>query len=447
MTQEVTKNNYISHILKIALPVSLQALFASSLSVIDQIMVGRLGETEIASVSLAGRYPTVFFFTVGAISVGAGILISQYKANIDNDKISKSFTLTMKWGLILTAIFFSISFFFSPFLMTLFSPETNVQEIGSNYLKIITIGFLPGFLSVMLATFLRSTGKPVYPSIASITAMLVNTLLNFILIFGYLGFPALGVTGAAIATTISRVVEFTIILLLFIKYQQKSIYKMNWWIISEKEFQKKVFLIIAPIFVAELAWSLGEAVYGMIFGHIGTDEMAAMSLIGPMMMLSIGFFVGLSQAVSILVGTELGKQEYETGMFLSKKSIRIGIIGSIIIGLAMISIAWVYPNLYLIDESTKATTSALLIVFSIVLWIKVSNMILGGILKSGGKTHYTLFLDVTGTWAIGIPLGFISAFLLKIPIAWVYLIISIEELVKFIVGYQIMKSRKWIRTI
>jgi len=447
LNQNITKNNYLSHILKIAIPVSLQSLFASSLSVIDQIMVGRLGETDIASVSLAGRFVTVFFFTVGAIAVGASILISQFRGKVDNERISKAFVVSLKWGLLLTAVFFLTSFFFSPFLMTLFSPDFSVRTIGSSYLKIVTIGFFPGFLTMMVSTYLRSTGKPIFPSIASISAMVINTILNFILIFGYFGFPALGVTGAAIATTIARFVELIVVLWFFFVHQRKSEFQLSFRVNIDKAFRKIALAVTLPIFFSELAWSLGEAVYGIIYGHIGTDEMAAMSLIGPMIMLSIGLFAGLSQAVSILVGTELGKGDYSTGIFLANRSIRIGIVGTLIIGGILIGFAWIYPNLYAIEASTKATTTSLLIAFSCVLWVKVSNMILGGILKSGGKTHYVFLLDLLGTWFIGIPLGFLSAFVFGLPIHYVYLLIALEELVRFIIGYQIFRSGRWIKTI
>ncbi len=447
VTQTLSKSNYLRHILKIAIPVSLQFLFASSLGVIDQIMVGQLGEVNIASVSLAGRYTTVFFFTVGAISAGASILISQFKGAVDNDRISKAFKVSLKWGLLIVSLFFSLSFFFNYTMMAIFSPEQAVRDAGSIYLKIVTIGFVPSFISMMLATFLRSTGKPVYPSIASIAAMGVNTLLNYILIFGHLGMPALGVKGAAIATTISRLVELVIIILLFIKHQKVSEFQINWKVKSDRIFNKIVLAVTLPIFFSEFAWSMGEAVYGIIYGHIGTDEMAAMSLIGPMVALSMGLFAGLSQAISILVGNELGDENYEMGLFLSKKSMKIGIVGAASLGMILIAFSWLYPNLYDIQPATKTTTTALLIAFSAVMWIKVSNMILGGILKSGGKTHYVLFMDLLGTWVIGIPLGFVAAFVFGFPIQWVYLAIAFEELVRLVIGYRIFQSKKWIQTL
>lgn len=447
MERKLTKTNYLKYILAIALPISIQSLFQSSLSVIDQIMVGSLGEINIASIGLAGKFPTVFFFTVGSISVGASILISQYRGKNDKTSISKAFMLCFKWGLILTGIFFGLSYFFSNSLMSLFTNDPSVTLVGGNYLKIITLGFLPGFVTTMMSALLRNTGKAKLPMFASIGAVILNTLLNYLLIFGNFGFPELGVKGAAIATTIARLIEFSIVLIFFIKHQLKDEYKINLLAKSDSVLMKTAFFVTLPIFLSELAWSLGEAVYGIIYGHIGTNETAAMTLIGPVIILSIGLFAGVSQAASILVGNQLGKSDYDMGVFLGHKSIKIGLIGTIIIGALVIIFSSIYPNIYSVEASTKTTTSALLIMFALVLWIKVSNMILGGILKSGGKTKYVFLMDLLGTWVIGIPLGVISAFVFDLNIAWVYLLISFEEFVRLIIGYRIFKSRIWIQTL
>ena len=447
MEEKITKFNYLKHILAIAIPISIQSLFQSSLSVIDQIMVGSLGEANIASIGLAGKFPTVFFFTLGSISVGASILISQYRGKADKSNISKAFMLCMKWGLILTTISFIISYFFSDSLMSVFSNDSSVQQIGSNYLKIITIGFLPGFIATMLSSLLRNTGKAKLPMYASIAAVLSNTILNYLLIFGHLGLPALGVQGAAIATTIARFIEFSIIIIFFIQHQLKSEFKINLFAKSDSVLTKTALFVTLPIFLSELAWSLGEAVYGIIYGHIGTEETAAMTLIGPVIILSIGLFAGVSQAASILVGNQLGKRDYDTGMFLGKKAVKIGAIGTIIGGVFIILISKVYPFIYNVEPSTRSTTSALLVMFSLVLWIKVSNMILGGILKAGGKTKYVFLMDLLGTWIIGIPLGLLAAFVFNLSIAWVYLIIAFEEFVRLLIGYKIFLSRRWIQTL
>lgn len=447
MEEKLSKTNYLKHILAIALPISIQSLFGSSLSAIDQIMVGSLGETNIAAISLAGRFPTVFFFSVGSISVGASILISQFRGKSDKNNISKVFMLCLKWGILLTSIFFILSYFFSGSLMSLFTNDASVKLVGSSYLKIITLGFLPGFLSTMMAALLRNTNKAKLPMIASIIAVASNTILNYILIFGHLGFSAMGSNGAAIATTISRFMEFGVIFFFFIQHQIKDEYKINLRAKSDSLLTKTAFIITLPVLLSELAWSMGEAVYGIIYGHIGTDETAAMGLIGPVVFLSIGLFAGVSQAASILVGNQMGKRDYDMGMFLGEKTLKIGILGTIFIGIIIILTSKIYPNIYSVEVTTKMTTASLLVMYALVLWIKVSNMILGGILKSGGKTKYVFLMDLLGTWVIGIPLGFVSAFVFHLSIAWVYLFIAFEEFVRLLIGYRIFKSKIWIQTI
>ncbi|MDD3478718.1 MAG: MATE family efflux transporter, partial [Candidatus Izemoplasmatales bacterium] len=276
MEKNLSKSNWFSHILKIAIPVSLQSLLASSLSVIDQIMVGSLGETDIASVSLAGRFPTVFF-SVGSITVAASILISQFRGKADKEQISRAFLLMFRWGLLLTALFFAVSYFFAAPLMTLFSPDLAVQTTGSDYLRIVTLGFLPGFASGMFSTYLRTTGRPGLPTIASVFAMVSNTILNYILIFGHLGFSAMGVHGAAIATTIARLLEFGLVLFFFLIHMRNSEWTVQWKVTIHGAFRKMAIIMALPIFLSELAWSMGEAIYGIVYGHIGTDETAAMS--------------------------------------------------------------------------------------------------------------------------------------------------------------------------
>ncbi|MBU1144491.1 MAG: MATE family efflux transporter [Firmicutes bacterium] len=447
MDNQITKKNYLKYILAIALPVSIQSLFQSSLSVIDQIMVGSLGETSISAVGLGGKYPSVFFFTLASISVGAAILISQFRGKSDKINVSKAFTLCIKWGLMLTSIFFIVAFFFSTSIMSIYTFDSSVISIGSQYLKILTIGFFPGFLTIMLSTLLRNTGKAKQPMVASIVSVIINTLLNYILIFGHLGLPALGVAGAAIATTITRFIEFFVVLFFFIVHQAKDEYKINFKIRSEFAFMKTAFLIILPLFLSEFLWSVGENVYSIIYGHIGTSEMAAMTLITPVVMLSIGLFFGIYQSTSILVGNQLGKKDYDMAYFLGKKSMKIGLVGTTIIGLFVISFSKLYPQLFLVSDSTKQTTTLLLIAFAVVLWIKVSNMVLGGILKSGGKTKYVFYMDLLGTWFIGVPLGLIASSVFRFPIVLVYLIIAFEELVRLIIGLKLFKSKIWIQSI
>jgi len=449
MTEEKNKSlrDWLKQILWIALPISIQSLFQSSFSVIDQMMVGSLGESSIASIGLGGRFPTVFFFTAGSISVGASILMSQFRGKSDLFSFSKAFTICLKWGVILTSLFFAVSYFFSAPLMSLFTEDTAVQSLGATYLMVVSIGFFPGFLSTMVASLLRNTNKAKLPMISTILAVMLNTFLNYVLIFGHFGFEAMGVKGAAIATTVARFFELGFILIFFVVHQKRDVYRIQWNTPKNPSLSKTALRVTAPILLSELAWSLGEAVYGIIYGHIGTNEMAAMTLMGPVVILSIGLFAGVYQAASILVGNQLGKKDYDSALRMGKLSIRIGVIGTLLCAVLIFIFANAYSGLFRIDPATRQTTISLLWAYATVLWIKVSNMILGGILKSGGKTTIVLMMDLIGTWGIGIPLGALSAFVFHMNVTWVYLFIAVEELVRLMIGYRIFLKKRWIQTL
>ena len=200
-------------------------------------------------------------------------------------------------------------------------------------------------------------------------------------------------------------------------------------------FMKKILIIASPLLINEFMWALGETMYSIVYGRMGTSEVASITLTYPIQSLSIGLFAGVSSAAGIMIGNKLGLGENELAFKYSKKFIKMGIIGSAVFGILLVACSNLYISVFNISTDLKECTFKLLVMFSIVLWIKVSNMIIGGgILRSGGKTKYTLYLDLIGTWGIGVPIGFVSAFVLKLPIHWVYLIISGEEFVRFIIG-------------
>lgn len=206
--------------------------------------------------------------------------------------------------------------------------------------------------------------------------------------------------------------------------------------------------MLFPIVANELLWTLGQSVNTFIYGHMGTGELAGMSLTGPIQGLFIGALSGLSQAAGILIGRRLGKRDYESAYHDSKRLCVYGFIGSLVLSLVLILTRSSYINLYNVDEQVSHVGSQLLLAFAILAPIKVQNMILGGgIIRSGGRTKYIMIIDMMGTWLIGVPLGIFTGLVLKLPIVWVYFILSQEELFRFIVSIFMFRSRKWMNTI
>lgn len=442
------KESYLRAMLAIAIPVSIQSLFQASLSIVDQVMVGQLGENAIAAVGLGSRFPNIFIITLSAIGASTSIMISQFWGKKDKENIGRSFGGNLFIGIIITIIFLVISLMFPTQVLGWYTNDSRVIELGSEYLKIIAVGYIPILIITMYSSILRSTEHVRLPMIAGIFGIVMNTLLNYILIFGKFGFPKMGFQGTAYATTITRILEGLILLACVYLKKYPGAFKLKEISNLSCEFFKKIMIISTPILINEFMWAVGETMYSIVYGRIGTTEVAAMTLTFPIQSLSIGLFSGVSVAAGIMIGNKLGKDENEEAFKYSKKFIQLGIVGSVIFGILLILFSKLYVVIFNIPEELKECTIKLLIIFAAILWIKVSNMIIGGaVLRSGGQTKYTLYLDILGTWGIGVPMGFISAFLFKLPIEWVYLLLSSEELVRLIIGLKLVFSKKWMANI
>ena len=203
-----------------------------------------------------------------------------------------------------------------------------------------------------------------------------------------------------------------------------------------------------PILVCEFMWSLGENIYAGIYGHLGTEPCAAMTLINPIQGLMIGALCGLSQAAGVIIGKRLGSREYDEAYSESKKLMYYGFAGAIILSVVILIIKPFYVELYQVEESVKIITQQILVAYAIIAPFKVLNMILGGgIIRSGGKTKYTMGVDLIGTWVFGVPLGLLTAFVLKLSIPYVYFILSLEECVRFVISLILFKKKSWMQSL
>ena len=206
--------------------------------------------------------------------------------------------------------------------------------------------------------------------------------------------------------------------------------------------------ILAPILVCEFMWSLGENVYAAIYGNIGTDACAAMTMTGPIQGLMIGALSGLAQAAGILIGKSLGNEEYDKAYKDSKRLMWYGLAGSLVLSVALVLLGQFYVRIYNVEPQVRTMAYQLLVVFAIVSPVKVQNMILGGgIIRSRGKTQYVMWVDLIGTWIFGVPLGLLSAFVFDLPITYVYFILSMEEVVRLLISVVIFRKKRWMRTL
>ena len=435
-------------VMGIALPVTLQSLLQSSFSVVDQLMIGRLGSSSIAGVGLAGKFSSIYSVLLGAVAAAAGIMISQYLGQKEEKEVSRSFYANLLLASVLAVLFMGLCLGCPEQIMWLYTKDGLTGRIAADYLRIVAFSFLPMAFTSIAATLLRCADAAMLPLYASVAAAVLNTGLNYLLIFGKLGFPELGVQGAAIATTAAQGIACLLTVFFFIRHCRRQDRKLPFIWRFDGNRGAQFLTILCPIIVCEFLWSLGENVYTAIYGNMGTEACAAMTLTVPVQTLMIGALGGLSQAAAIMIGKSLGSREYDRAYRESKLLMWYGFMGSLFLSLALLAAGRFYVGIYRVEQEVQSLAWQLLVAFAVISPVKVQNMILGGgILRSGGKTKYVMWIDFIGTWLFGVPLGFFSAFVLKLSVPYVYFMLSLEECVRLLISAVLFRKRSWMRSL
>lgn len=440
----MVEKSFRKEVFQIALPVALQSMLQSSFSMIDQIMVGQLGEKSIAAVEIAGKPSFIYTVVLGAIAAIAGIMISQYIGKEEEVSEQRSICVNVCITLVVGAVFLVLAVCFAAPFTRMFTEDREVARDGAAYLKIIGWAFIPIGLSQLLSVPIRCRGKSSWPLYVGILSAVINTLLNYILIFGRLGFAPMGVRGAAFASVVSQLVSAAILLYLFFKLYGS--FSPSFALGRDGYIQYLSMLL--PVMINEFLWAVGQSINTFVYGHMGTEELAGMALTGSVQGLTIGALSGLSQAAGIMIGKRLGEREYERAYEESKSFCIYGLMGALLLAALLIVLRYPYVNIYRVPEQVKSIGQDILLAFAVLVPVKVENMILGGgIIRSGGRTKYIMFIDMLGTWVIGVPLALVCGLVLRLPIVWVYFILSQEELIRFLISVVMFKSRKWMNTI
>lgn len=434
-----TSSAFRKAVWRLAVPVMLQSMLQSSFSLIDQVMVGQLGSVEVAAIGLAGKFVSILSVVLAAVASVAGILLAQAIGARDREAQSRGFYQSLLPALGIAAVFMALCLLCPARIMTIYSEDPETIALAAGYLRYLAWGFLPTAAAALLSTLLRCREQASLPFYAGIAMALVNTTGNYLLIFGKLGLPAMGVEGAALATSFSQVVNC---LLLVMLCRQKG--GLPW---ARPRWTGVYLSILLPLLFTELAWSLGENVYGIIYGHLGTDQCAAMTLLDPVQSMVIGALSGLSQAAAILVGKELGGSDRYRARQTAGTILRYGLYGSAALSVLLVIVGRAYLSIYAVEPVVIGTAWQILLVYAVISPVKVQNMILGGVLRSGGEIRALMYIDLVGTWCMGVPLGLLAAFVWGLSIPWVYLLLSLEECVRLGLGFWVFRRDSWMQKI
>jgi len=446
-TQSSLPKPLFSRVAKLAFPVAVQSALVAILALADVLMVSGFGQEATAAVGIASKWHFVAIMIMAGLATANGVLVSQYWGR--NDRVhAKTVTLqSLKFG---AAIMVPVTLVITIFAQQIMRLQTNDMLVISQGVEYLWYSFPVLLLTHVVITAessLRSSGDAMLPLILGAITITLNIALNMILIKGGLGVPAMGVAGAALATTIARFAQVLMIWAV-LRYRQH-------WLFTSRAIPKHQTLwmtykkLAIPNSVNTLLWAMGTLSYQMIFGHMGTTELAVFSMLAPFESLCYSMFFGISVACSVLLGQSLGRNEFETAHTMTKFFLKFVIALGAILGLMLflqrdIILDW----LSLDTENLRPYALPAISVMSFAIWVKMLNMIIiNGILRSGGENLFCLRMDFIAMWMIGIPITTYGAFIGEWGFGWVYLTMLSEEFIKLALCFHRYLQRRWMNNL
>jgi putative MATE family efflux protein len=439
---------FYKKLISIAGPIALQNLLISSLALVDIVMIGQLGETAIAAVGLGGQVfflATLLFY---GISSGGAVFFAQFWGRKDTKSIRKTIGLVVILAESGAAVLSIISIAAPEVVMQIFTTDPQVIASGAMYLSITGISFLFTGATIAYSLALRSIGKASLPLKATTVSITVNTILNYILIFGKFGFPEMGIMGAAIATTISRFIEIVIILSYIYKSGNVLAAGINDFLSLKAAFVTKYLKTTIPVILNELAWATGMLVYKIVYARMGTDSIATIGITETTGSLIFSLLIGSANACAIMVGNKIGERDLEAVKIYSHRFIVLSIGLGLATGGILALLAPLIPMAF--NVSMEVRRSATVIIYILAAFVVVKSFTLHfviGMFRGGGDTKFAFLIDIIGTWAIGVPLAVIFGLILKFPLHLVVLLLSMEEIFKAGLGFYRYRSNRWIHDV
>ena len=449
--------SYYRHILSIAIPIIIQNGITNFVNLLDNIMVGQVGTIPMSGVSIVNGVLFVFNLCVFGASSGAGIFTAQFHGSGDHEGVRHTFRFKFLVCLLLTAIGTLIFTFGGKTIIGLYltgdgdaAMAAGALEYGLKYLRIMVWGFLPFALSNAYSSTLRETGVTLVPMGAGICAVFVNLILNYILIFGHFGAPAMGVEGAAIATVISRFVELAIVAAWTHTHPEKHRYIQG----AFRSFRipgkllKSIVIKGMPLLVNEFLWSSGMAIMSQCYSTCGLDVVPALNISRTFFDVGSVVFLSLGNSVGIIMGQMLGAglQKEEIRMHNRKLMTFATVVGGSF-GIAMIAFSHLFPQLYNTTEEVRLLAARLICISGLMMPFNSYTNASYFTLRSGGQTMVTFLFDSCFVWAVCVPLAFCLSRFTGIGILPLYFIVQATDWVKCALGAYMIRQGKWIQNL
>ncbi|MFH1513812.1 MAG: MATE family efflux transporter [Bacillota bacterium] len=440
---------FARRVVVITLPIILQDLIASSFHIVDGLMVSGLGDTSYAAVVQAGRYSFLFMLFCFGVSSGGAIFMSQYWGAKDIRGMRQSLGVSIVWIGAVMAVFITGAMAFPDLIIRLFLPQGESAQIAKVYLRWVAPAYLFQGLNQVYAACLKSAEKTHIPLISGTVGIALNTLLNYCLIYGHFGFPAMGVRGAALSTCIAAGATLLVTLSMAYGLHLPAGAKIKDMLGADRAFRRRFAKTTTPVVFNEGLWALGMTMYGVYYGHMGDTAVAAMGVVSTVDNLLWIFVFGTMHATAIICGKAIGAGKPNEAYLYAKRMLSAVMLTGVFLGVTLSLIRLPMLSLFSgLSQPVIQTAATVLLIESFTMWFRAFNAVnVVGVLRSGGDTVFSLKLDVGSMWLIGVPLCAAATFLFKLPVELVYVCTMAEEVVKVLIGIPHFTSRKWIRNL
>lgn len=439
--------------LRLALPIAMQNMLTSSYVLVDTLMVGQLGDVALSSVGMAGQLNWLMNMIVFGVCSGASVFFAQYWGIDDNRGIRKIYGISLSATIFISALFLMIGFVGTEQVIRIFNRDAAVVLNGSAYLKIACFSYPAAAVNLLFCTLLRSTEQVKLPMLVSFFTTMMNAVLDYFLIFGAFGLPAMGIEGAALATVISA---WSGPILLFLL----SLIKKNMLIAPIREMfgfswaeVKEFFLRATPVMLNEGMWGLGTLLYNIIFSNMGYEYYAAVTILKTFENIAFVFFVGLCNACSVMVGKSIGSGKIKRGVSDARRFAVVIPVVSFVLGMLIVVFRCQLVGVFNLNDNITAKTfdaaAMILAIYGCHIGIRnIPYVQIVGIFRSGGDTAKGVKYDLVCLWLIALPVTFVSAYFLKLPFAVVYALMYVcEDYVKAFLCLKHFRSMNWIKPV
>lgn len=441
------KDDFNRQIFQLSIPIIIQNLLSAAVNSADVVMLNYVGQSAISAVSLAANYSNILFMVYYGLGTGASLMCAQYFGKNNMDAIHAIEGIALRFSIAISIIVALIAFTIPQYMMQIFTFDPELIAIGSSYLRIMGITYICWGITEIYLAILRSIGRVNICMALNLLAFALNVLLNAAFIFGLFGLPKLGATGVAIATALSRLIE--LIACVVVSFFSKDV-KLNlaYMFIRSKVLLSDFIRLSLPALGNDVAWSIGFSMYSVILGHLGTDAVAANSLVTVVRNIGTVFCYAIASAGTILLGKIMGQGDLEKSKCYASKMLKLTTLAGVFGGLIVLAIIPFVLRFASLNERAMHYLKYMLLINSYyITGTAVNSALIAGVFRAGGDTKFGLICDTIDMWVYAVPLGFFAAFILKLPVLWVYFLLCTDEFVKWPWVLRHYKKGTWAKNI